>query len=561
MANIPIRDIALTGVPTASSKIVFDDGQMKAGLVSDLADGVRPVASQGEAEAGADNAKTMTALRVKQQVTARIGVDIASQSALATKADVSSLSPVATSGDYNDLSNKPSIPAAGLPVGGATGQVLAKSSASDYDAVWSNAGAGDMLASVYAPRIPNYDTRTAAIAATVPAAQNMIVTGGYGAAGDGGGARYVRVAAPAPAQAWHFQSADGSWWELAETTVDVRMLGASTSASGSDNASAINAALLFSSDVYIPAGTYDIGATLVTNAYRTLRGAGRYQTALNKTFNGDFMQLGTGSLLIDLAIDGNGATYTGRGITIGVSTGSQWISRVRIEDFSDYCVEYTAASAGTQGGLVEGCMLGRTANNDVCVKYPVDSVAAPRYLWGVICTGHYTLCDTNGAQNLFIVGCYCGNITFGGSAGKVLVLGTRIALVGVTMTVQGSDLIMDGCAIGGSVVWQAGAGSSYGDQNVLGGGTFTDNTNSSNVGKLYYPATSFTPSWKADTSDPTIGNGTITGEIAGHGKFRRYTVQVNIGSTTTFGSGQWYIPLRGIKRASKDKSSRDCVRF
>lgn len=79
MPNIPIRDITQSGVPSGSSYIVFDDGTMKKGLVSDLADGVRPVASQAEAEAGANNAKTMTALRTKQSIASEVGVTLASK--------------------------------------------------------------------------------------------------------------------------------------------------------------------------------------------------------------------------------------------------------------------------------------------------------------------------------------------------------------------------------------------------------------------------------------------------------------------------------------------------
>lgn len=79
MANIPIRDITQTGTPGSSAYIVYDDGSMKKGLVSSLADGVRPVASQGEAETGSDNAKTMTPLRVKQSIASQVGVTLASK--------------------------------------------------------------------------------------------------------------------------------------------------------------------------------------------------------------------------------------------------------------------------------------------------------------------------------------------------------------------------------------------------------------------------------------------------------------------------------------------------
>lgn len=54
------------------------------------------------------------------------------------KADVSSLASVATSGSYTDLTDKPTIPAAGLPTGGASGQVLTKMNQANYAVTWSS---------------------------------------------------------------------------------------------------------------------------------------------------------------------------------------------------------------------------------------------------------------------------------------------------------------------------------------------------------------------------------------------------------------------------------------
>lgn len=53
-------------------------------------------------------------------------------------AKTSDLATVATTGDYNDLTDKPTIPTAGIPGGGNAGQVLKKVSAIDYDVTWSN---------------------------------------------------------------------------------------------------------------------------------------------------------------------------------------------------------------------------------------------------------------------------------------------------------------------------------------------------------------------------------------------------------------------------------------
>lgn len=165
MANVPIRDITDTGVPSGSSYIVFDDGSMKKGLVSDLADGVRAVASQSEAQAGSDNTKTMTPLRVKDSIASEVGVSLASkaQGDLANSAlQADDVAAVATSGSYNDLSDKPTIPAAGLPTGGTTGQVLAKTSGTDFAATWSDVGTGDVAgpASSADGGIPQYDGTT-----------------------------------------------------------------------------------------------------------------------------------------------------------------------------------------------------------------------------------------------------------------------------------------------------------------------------------------------------------------------------------------------------------------
>lgn len=52
------------------------------------------------------------------------------------------------SGSYTDLTNKPTIPAAGLPAGGSTGQVLTKTSGADYDAAWQTPSAGGSVDSV-----------------------------------------------------------------------------------------------------------------------------------------------------------------------------------------------------------------------------------------------------------------------------------------------------------------------------------------------------------------------------------------------------------------------------
>lgn len=56
------------------------------------------------------------------------------------------------------------------------------------------------------------------------------------------------------------------------------------------------------------------------------------------------------------------------------------------------------------------------------------------------------------------------------------------------------------------------------------------------------PWTSYTPTWTG-TSNPAIGNGTIAGKYMAAGKLIHYRIQVTMGSTTTYGTGNWNLTL------------------
>lgn len=53
----------------------------------------------------------------------------------------------------------------------------------------------------------------------------------------------------------------------------------------------------------------------------------------------------------------------------------------------------------------------------------------------------------------------------------------------------------------------------------------------------------YTPSWTATTTNPNIGNGTITGNYQQYGKTIAFRIGVIMGSTTTYGSGQYVLSL------------------
>lgn len=72
-----------------------------------------------------------------------------------------------------------------------------------------------------------YSTRVAAVAATIPSGMDSVYVAGYTTAGDGGHGLYKKLSvAPSPVKAWHFQSADGAYWQLAEAIVRPEHFGA-----------------------------------------------------------------------------------------------------------------------------------------------------------------------------------------------------------------------------------------------------------------------------------------------------------------------------------------------
>lgn len=51
--------------------------------------------------------------------------------------------------------------------------------------------------------------------------------------------------------------------------------------------------------------------------------------------------------------------------------------------------------------------------------------------------------------------------------------------------------------------------------------------------------TAYTPTWSSDTTQPSIGNGSISGAFLNAGKLTLFRISLTIGSTTTFGTGNY----------------------
>jgi len=62
---------------------------------------------------------------------------------------------------------------------------------------------------------------------------------------------------------------------------------------------------------------------------------------------------------------------------------------------------------------------------------------------------------------------------------------------------------------------------------------------------------SYTPTWTAATTNPSIGNGTLTGRYVVIGKLCTYVLGLVTSTTTTYGSGDWAfsLPINAVNTA------------
>lgn len=64
------------------------------------------------------------------------------------------------------------------------------------------------------------------------------------------------------------------------------------------------------------------------------------------------------------------------------------------------------------------------------------------------------------------------------------------------------------------------------------------------------PWPTYTPTWTASTTDPTLGNGVLEGWAVEVGKLTFFVVELTFGSTTDPGSGTWDFGLPSQPRSS-----------
>lgn len=229
----------------------------------------------------------------------------------------------------------------------------------------------------------------------------------------------------------------------------------------SDDTAAFVAAITAHQTVSVPDPLvgYKLTAKITVPASKSFVGRNKFTSKLIKGFNGDMFQLATESGLRKLYLDGQGGTWTGRGVIIASGQGKQLVERCKIDDFESYCVDFLAEDAGSQSmfhdiemGTHVGTAVGQEA---VRVQGALTALANPRTFIGIQTQGKRFI-DTGPCNNLFIVACRVGDILWNDNSRGVCISTSRLAGTVTPMVVKGANHSIGACNIAPQIELGAG---------------------------------------------------------------------------------------------------------
>lgn len=316
-----------------------------------------------------------------------------------------------------------------------------------------------------------------------------------------------------------------------------------------DDTAAIQAA--FSSgakDIYIPAGTYKFTATLNMPAVNGLRivQAGTLSAVLKKYFNGTAVNWNGGEIVWEnCCINGQGATYTGAtniGISVGAGAGfSSKLINPRIYDTGSACIRFVQDSGSdfkVLGGLLEPTLTTQAAIDHTS---PADTGGAAREFIAVQSGGR--LIDFAFMETTMVSACNTNFIAYDSTTKKASVVGCRISSGGATININGVDNVFVANTVAGNVDVTSAATNATVLANTFATGYGVTNSGATATGSMDITGASYTPTWTSAGTQPALGNGTIVGTYDRNGRDIHANGQLVIGSTSTFGTGEYRFSL------------------
>lgn len=328
---------------------------------------------------------------------------------------------------------------------------------------------------------------------------------------------------------------------------DVRRYGAVGDGATNDTA-AINAALSVNQHVYFNEGTYLANNLSQTISYQRIYGFG--EVRIQKNANGALITSSGSNVQfhgISFRGDASSPTFTGNGITASgdhlalINCGARWFSGRAVLSTGNHtqiigtCDIYQTTDATGTGYDIE---LG--VSGTATLYHHITNVYSSQATGGILLT------DVGGHN---IGGSQFGKLTIASGTSPSGVnggahYGNRINGA-VTVGLSNSTFAANSFS-GSGITFSGGtSGHTFDETNLLQvGTTLTDSSTSSTViDARQLPLQTYTVSWTASTTDPTIGNGTIVGRYSRRGKVVEVSIRITMGSTTTFGSGNYFFSL------------------
>lgn len=288
-------------------------------------------------------------------------------------------------------------------------------------------------------------------------------------------------------------------------------------------------------DVIFPEGTYLITDKLTSlTSQRWLgRGGGQRATTLKKGANIDMVEVGTLSTILDINLEGVGATYSGKGFRV-TSGFSQTLTRCRAVNMGGEPLYFDAnAGGGTNVTVFEGYPVDTDTYTGCAIAG--DTAPHPRFFRGMWLSGaNFALgpgAGNGGSMSEF----YIRDLRYDATSTLFHISNGRCATLGATTTLKGFDHSIDGVAFAGPVALDSAQGINIGPSCSVP--TFTENPANCQYNSVYVQRRTYTPTWTQTSATPSVGNGTLTGNYIRHGYQCMVEIELIAGSTTAFGDG------------------------
>ncbi|MDX3924002.1 glycosyl hydrolase family 28-related protein [Pseudomonas aeruginosa] len=302
-----------------------------------------------------------------------------------------------------------------------------------------------------------------------------------------------------------------------------------------DDTAAIQAAIAAAgpySDVVFPSGTYLITSTLTSlTGQRWLGRGGQRGTTIKKGANIDMVVVGTLSTILDINLEGVGATYTGKGFRI-VSGFSQTITRCRAVNMGGEPLYFDSnAGGGANVTVFEGYPVDTDAYAGCAIAG--DTAPHPRFFRGMWLSGANFALGPGAGNGGSMTEFYIRDLRFDATSTLFHISNGRCATLGATTTLKGFDHSIDGVAFAGRVALDSAQGINLGPSCSVP--SLTENATNSQYNSVYVQRRTYTPTWTQTSATPAIGNGTLTGNYVRAGHMCHVQIELVAGSTTTFG--------------------------